>query len=73
RRPEVNYESLMKIEGLVPAIADTIAAEQVEINIKYQGYNDRQLDEIEKVKRHEDTAIPVELDYSEIKALSNEV
>ncbi|WP_298943596.1 tRNA uridine-5-carboxymethylaminomethyl(34) synthesis enzyme MnmG [uncultured Psychromonas sp.] len=73
RRPEVNYESLMKIEGLGPAIADPIAAEQVEINIKYQGYIDRQLDEIEKLKRHEDTALPVDLDYSEIKGLSNEV
>ena len=73
RRPEVTYEGLMKIEGLGPAIADPIAAEQVEINIKYQGYIDRQLDEIEKLKRHEDTALPVDLDYSEIKGLSNEV
>jgi len=73
RRPEVNYETLMKIEGLGPAIADPIAAEQVEINIKYQGYIDRQLDEIEKLKRHENTALPVDLDYSEIKGLSNEV
>ena len=73
RRPEVDYESLMKIEGLGPAIADPVAAEQVEINIKYQGYIDRQLDEIAKLKRHEDTALPVDLDYSEIKGLSNEV
>lgn len=73
RRPEVNYESLMKVEGLGPAISDPVAAEQVEINIKYQGYIDRQLDEIEKLKRHENTLLPNDLDYSEIKGLSNEV
>lgn len=73
RRPEVNYESLMEVEGLGPAISDPIAAEQVEINIKYQGYINRQLDEIEKLKRHEDTLLPNDLDYSEIKGLSNEV
>ncbi|MEJ6122735.1 tRNA uridine-5-carboxymethylaminomethyl(34) synthesis enzyme MnmG [Vibrio sp. 2-Bac 85] len=73
RRPEVTYETLMKVDGLGPAISDPIAAEQVEINIKYQGYIDRQLDEIAKLKRHEDTLLPKDLDYSEIKGLSNEV
>jgi len=73
RRPEVTYETLMTVEGLGPAISDPIAAEQVEINIKYQGYIDRQLDEIAKLKRHEDTLLPNDLDYSEIKGLSNEV
>ena len=73
RRPEVTYETLMAVEGLGPAISDPIAAEQVEINIKYQGYIDRQLDEIAKLKRHEDTLLPNDLDYSEIKGLSNEV
>ena len=73
RRPEMNYESLMKVEGLGPAISDPVAAEQVEINIKYQGYIDRQLAEIEKLKRHEDTALSIDIDYSEIKGLSNEV
>ena len=73
RRPEVDYESLMKVEGLGPAIDDPIAAEQVEIKIKYQGYIDRQLDEIAKLKRHEDTVLPRDLDYTEIKGLSNEV
>ncbi len=73
RRPEVTYESLMSVEGLGPAIENPQAAEQVEIKIKYQGYIDRQLDEIEKLKRHEDTLLPNDLDYSEIKGLSNEV
>jgi len=73
RRPEVTYNSLMGVEGLGPAISDPIAAEQVEISIKYQGYIDRQLDEIEKLKRHEDTFLPNDLDYSVVKGLSNEV
>lgn len=73
RRPEVNYTSLMNVEGLGPAITDPEAAEQVEIQIKYQGYIDRQLDEIEKSKRNENTLLPNDLDYSGIKGLSNEV
>jgi len=73
RRPEVDYDTLMKVDGLGPAISDPIAAEQVEIKIKYQGYIDRQLDEIAKLKRHEDTVLPNDLDYTEIKGLSNEV
>lgn len=73
RRPEVNYRDLMKIEGLGPGIEDGQAAEQVEIKIKYQGYIDRQLDEIAKLKRYEDTILPIDLNYSEIKGLSNEV
>ena len=53
RRPEVSYEGLMSIAGLGPAIENTQAAEQVEIKIKYQGYIDRQLEEIEKLASKE--------------------
>lgn len=73
RRPEVRYEDLMKIENIGPALEDKQAAEQVEIQIKYAGYIDRQLDEIAKKKRHEDTLIPVTFDYTQITGLSNEV
>jgi tRNA uridine 5-carboxymethylaminomethyl modification enzyme len=73
RRPEVSYKGLMSVQGLGPAITNTQAAEQVEIRIKYQGYIDRQLDEIEKHKRNEDTLLGIDIDYSEIKGLSNEV
>ncbi len=73
RRPEVRYEDLMKIEGLGPAIADIQAAEQIEIQTKYAGYIDRQLDEIAKKKRNEDTLIPADFDYQQISGLSNEV
>jgi len=73
RRPEVNYADLMKIEGLGPAIKDKQASEQIEIQTKYAGYIDRQLDEIAKKKRNEDTLIPKEFDYQQISGLSNEV
>ena len=73
RRPEVSYEDLVNIEGLGPKLADKQAAEQVEIQIKYAGYIDRQLDEIAKKKRHENTLIPLDFDFTQISGLSNEV
>lgn len=73
RRPEVRYKDLMKIEGLGPAITDTQASEQIEIQTKYAGYIDRQLDEIAKKKRNENTLIPLDFNYQQISGLSNEV
>lgn len=73
RRPETRYQDLMAIDGLGPVIADTQAAEQVEIQIKYAGYIERQLEDIAKKKRHEDTLIPQDFDFSQISGLSNEV
>jgi tRNA uridine 5-carboxymethylaminomethyl modification enzyme len=73
RRPEVRYDDLVAIEGLGPKLADKQAAEQIEIQIKYAGYIDRQLDEIAKKKRHENTLIPRDYDFSQISGLSNEV
>ena len=73
RRPEVTYEKLTQIEPFAPALADKQAAEQVEIMIKYQGYIEHQLNEIERHKRHENTLIPAEFDYDKVDSLSNEV
>ena len=73
RRPEVTYDSLMSIEALGPRIANDQAAEQVEIQVKYAGYIDRQQDEIDKQLRNENTLLPAELDYAEVSGLSNEV
>ena len=73
RRPEVNYESLISIDGFGPAIEDQQASEQVEIQVKYAGYIQRQRDEIEKSLRHENTKLPLDLNYKEVKGLSNEV
>jgi tRNA uridine 5-carboxymethylaminomethyl modification enzyme len=73
RRPEMTYKSLMQIEAFGPEIENKQAAEQVEIQIKYAGYIERQKDEIAKTLRNENTLIPMEFDFSQISGLSNEV
>ena len=73
RRPEMTYRKLMQIDELGPGVDDPIAAEQVEIQIKYAGYIARQMDEIAKAQRHENTLLPDDFDYSKISGLSNEV
>lgn len=73
RRPEMTYETLMNIESVGPGLENPIAAEQVEIQIKYAGYIARQLDEINKTQRHENTLLPADFDYAKISGLSNEV
>lgn len=73
RRPEITYEKLTKTLAFSPALEDQQASEQVEIAIKYQGYIEHQQYEIEKQKRHENTAIPDRFDYSLVSGLSNEV
>ncbi|MBV7315595.1 tRNA uridine-5-carboxymethylaminomethyl(34) synthesis enzyme MnmG [Shewanella sp. NIFS-20-20] len=73
KRPELDYEKLMKIEGFGPAISDPMAAEQVQIQVKYAGYIQRQQDEIAKAMRNENSRLPLNLDYSEVPGLSNEV
>ena len=73
RRPEVTYASLMHIDGIGPGLNDQAAAEQVEIQIKYEGYINRQQDEIAKQQRNEQTLLPQQFDYKAVKGLSNEV
>ena len=73
RRPETHYNDLMSIDGLGEKLTDSQAAEQVEIQIKYAGYIDRQLNEIAKNKRHESTMIPTDFNFGQISGLSNEV
>lgn len=73
RRPETSYASLMQVEKFGPGIDDAVAAQQVEIQVKYDGYITRQLAEIEKLKRHEKTQIPASMAYEKVNGLSNEV
>lgn len=73
RRPETNYSDLMAVEGIGPGIEDLQAAEQIEIQVKYQGYIERQKEEIKRSLRHENTRIPLEFDYRKISGLSNEI
>ncbi len=73
RRPEMDYPKLMSLEGFGPALEDQRAAEQVQIQVKYSGYIQRQQDEIDKAIKHETTGLPLDLDYQEVPGLSNEV
>jgi tRNA uridine 5-carboxymethylaminomethyl modification enzyme len=73
RRPEMTYARLMSLEDFGPGLQNAQAAEQVEIQIKYAGYIERQKDEIARTLRSEDTLLPMDYDYSQISGLSNEV
>jgi tRNA uridine 5-carboxymethylaminomethyl modification enzyme len=69
----MTYQRLMQVESLGPKIDHLQAAEQVEIQIKYAGYIERQKDEIARTLRNENTLIPMDFDFSQISGLSNEV
>jgi tRNA uridine 5-carboxymethylaminomethyl modification enzyme len=73
RRPELDYAKLMQVAALGPAVSDAKVAEQVEIAAKYSGYLERQNEEIERQRRHEETPIPAAFDYTGVHGLSTEV
>jgi len=79
RRPNVSYSALMtlrvneKTDGAASGLADPLAAEQVEIQAKYQGYIDRQLDEVARNLGNEETLLPESIDYGRIGGLSIEI
>ena len=71
KRPELNYAAVAGLKG--EKVDDPQVAEQVEIQIKYAGYIDRQKEDIDKVRRQEDTLLPVDFDYAAVGGLSNEL
>ncbi|WP_417026481.1 tRNA uridine-5-carboxymethylaminomethyl(34) synthesis enzyme MnmG [Citrobacter sp.] len=73
RRPDMTYAQLTSLSAFAPALDDAQAAEQVEIQVKYEGYIARQQDEIERQQRNENTLLPATLDYRQVSGLSNEV
>ena len=73
RRPEASLSGILQATGLEKIAKNPQAEEQVEIQVKYQGYLKRELDEINKKKDNETTFLPIDFDYSQIKALSTEV
>jgi len=72
RRPEVNYAALMTLPGAQAEEGNEVA-EQVEILAKYQGYIERQRDEIARQEGQESTPLPANMDYSAVRGLSIEV
>lgn len=73
RRPEVDYHSLHQLPGSGTPLAPGQAASQVEIQVKYSGYLQRQLDEIDKQSRNESQPLPDDFDYESVPSLSNEM
>ncbi|KAB2935036.1 MAG: tRNA uridine-5-carboxymethylaminomethyl(34) synthesis enzyme MnmG [Candidatus Contendobacter sp.] len=73
RRPEVTYAGLISLPGVGPGEPDPQVAEQVEIQAKYAGYIERQREEIERQRRHEQLTLSPDLDYAEVHGLSREV
>ena len=74
RRPNLDYAALMTLPDAQPetALADSVI-EQVEIQVKYQGYIDRQNEEIDSRRDIETLKLPDDIDYSKVKGLSAEV
>jgi tRNA uridine 5-carboxymethylaminomethyl modification enzyme len=70
RRPEVSYDSL-PVKPLTDL--DSVVTEQVEIQAKYEGYINRQRDEVSRHQAQESAPLPPALDYGEVRGLSNEV
>jgi len=69
RRPEVTYEALLTLGELGLGELAPEVREQVEIAAKYQGYIDRQFDEVARSRGQENTKLPADLDYREIHGL----
>ena len=69
RRPEVSYEAVLSLDGLGLGEIEPAVREQVEIAAKYQGYIDRQADEVARSRGQENTKLPGDLDYREIHGL----
>ncbi|WP_376785380.1 tRNA uridine-5-carboxymethylaminomethyl(34) synthesis enzyme MnmG [Psychrobacter sanguinis] len=70
KRPNVGFDDIAAITG-----ADVAAdvGEQIEISVKYAGYIDRQQEDIDQMKRLENTELPVDFDYTAVSGLSNEI
>jgi tRNA uridine 5-carboxymethylaminomethyl modification enzyme len=73
KRPEIDYDSLMKLPNAGPPVSDAAVSRQVEIQAKYAGYISRQQAEVEKHRHHEGMLLPDDIEYSKVHGLSTEV
>jgi tRNA uridine 5-carboxymethylaminomethyl modification enzyme len=77
KRPEINLSEVLKLDNDNNLLSKKLLnnkyiLEQIEIEIKYDGYIKRQFETVEKMEKYEDFKIPINLDYSKIKQLSRE-
>ena len=70
-RPELSYQILEEIDPERPALSAEVA-EQVNINIKYEGYLQRQMKQVEQFKKLEERKIPIDIDYETVPSLRTE-
>ncbi len=73
KRPGVGYQSLMGLQKSLDPVTDPAVANQVEVQIKYEGYIDRQREEVARSAEMERLPLPPDFDYSEVRGLSTEV
>lgn len=71
KRPELDYVKLAKLDEGRPELPDDVT-EQVNIEIKYEGYIKRQMQQVAQFKKLEDKKLPEDFDYSEVKSLRRE-
>lgn len=68
RRPQINYNDIAFIDEARPDLSDEVA-EQVELQIKYEGYIEKQLEQIEQMRKLEQKVLPNNMDYSQVYGL----
>ena len=79
RRPNLSYDALMSLRGpdgndlAGPGVTDDVVKEQIEIQLKYAGYIERQAKEVERHEHYEHLTLPADFDYLNVTALSMEV
>ena len=73
KRPEITYQKLQSISNFQLAELPDAVAEQLDIQTKYNGYIERQQLDIEKLRKHEATTLPEDIDYKQVPGLSSEV
>lgn len=72
KRPEITYSELSELDD-VSRETSAVVRDQVEIQVKYKGYIDRQLEQIERAAKFENTKLPKDFDYAVINGLTTEV
>ncbi len=73
RRPEIGYGELVSLSAMGQFVIDSQVTQQVEIDVKYEGYIERQKQEVIRHAQHETMILPKDIDYRTVRGLSNEV
>jgi tRNA uridine 5-carboxymethylaminomethyl modification enzyme len=73
KRPEVDYQRLVEIEGIGPGVEDEQVSQQLEIQLRYSGYLGRQQEDIARRRRNETMEIADDFDFRGVQGLSAEV